>query len=474
MKDPLFLRGNKKFDLRTAKPFKTVRDNNVDALIPELWSMESLMILVENMVSASLVYRDFEPIIANFGDIVNTRRPGEFTAKRKTTTDNVTIQDAILTNVQVPLNQHIHVSFLIRDGEESKSFKDLVDEFLRPAVIAQARLIDQVVLGQYPQFLNNVYGQLNGMTVANAKQYILGLRQVMNQNKCPMDGRNLIWNSASESVALQLDLFLAAFAVGDDGSALKNATLGRKLAFDNYMDQNMAIVNPGNTLFSDTTTAIVPVGATSLTVVTGGSGVFTPGEWFTLAGDLIPHQILTYTSGTKVITFTPPVQTASISGAGVSGYTSGAVNQSVSPTGYAAGWSKEIAVDAFTVAPQVGQFVTFNTDPTIYTIVQTNALIGITLDRPLVNAIADNDKVNLGPAGNYNFAFHRNAIALVVRPLARPKPGTGALSAVVNWNDLSMRATITYDGNKQGHLVTLDMLAGVAVLDNHLGAVLLA
>jgi hypothetical protein len=37
---------------------------------------------------------------------------------------------------------------------------------------------------------------------------------------------------------------------------------------------------------------------------------------------------------------------------------------------------------------------------------------------------------------------------------------------------LSMRATITYNGEKQGTLVTLDMLLGVAILDTNLGAVM--
>ena len=63
-------------------------------------------------------------------------------------------------------------------------------------------------------------------------------------------------------------------------------------------------------------------------------------------------------------------------------------------------------------------------------------------------------------------------IALVVRPLALPRPGTGAVAAVANWNNLSMRVVITYQGLNQGHLVTCDMLAGIAVLDTRLGGVL--
>jgi hypothetical protein len=35
-----------------------------------------------------------------------------------------------------------------------------------------------------------------------------------------------------------------------------------------------------------------------------------------------------------------------------------------------------------------------------------------------------------------------------------------------------MRVVITYQGLNQGHLVTCDMLAGIAVLDTRLGGVL--
>ena len=36
-----------------------------------------------------------------------------------------------------------------------------------------------------------------------------------------------------------------------------------------------------------------------------------------------------------------------------------------------------------------------------------------------------------------------------------------------------MRVVITYDGTAQGHLVTLDMLCGVKVLDEDRGAVMI-
>jgi len=52
--------------------------NDNDAFIPEIWAMEGLRILEANLVMAGLVHRDFSASVANFGDVVNTRRPANF------------------------------------------------------------------------------------------------------------------------------------------------------------------------------------------------------------------------------------------------------------------------------------------------------------------------------------------------------------------------------------------------------------
>jgi hypothetical protein len=152
-------------------------------------------------------------------------------------------------------------------------------------------------------------------------------------------------------------------------------------------------------------------------------------------------------------------------------YTPGAINLGA---GYAAGWSKPMVIDGFTVAPKQGQTVSFGTSGSsaLYTVIEATTT-SLMLDRPLEVALADDAAVNIGPAGSYNLAFHRNAMTLVVRPLAPTRTGVGAASAVVNADGLTMRATISYNGTKQGHLVTLDFLCGIKVLDPNLGAVLL-
>ena len=209
------------------KPFYAVYDNEIDPFIPEQWANESIAILLENMVAANLVHRDFENEFQKFGDTVNTRKPREFVAKRKGVNDDVTVQAAGADNVAVVLNQHVHVSFLIRDGEETKSFKDLVTEFIHPAAIAMARAVDRIVLGQVYQFLGNSAGTLGGLTTSNGPGYITDTRKVFNDNKAPMQGRNLILTSNTESKLLQNAIFIQANTVGDNGTAMAEASVGR-------------------------------------------------------------------------------------------------------------------------------------------------------------------------------------------------------------------------------------------------------
>lgn len=454
-----------------------VFDNSLDPLYPELWAYESMAILEENLLAANMVYRDFENTVARFGDTVNTRKPGEFVAGRKAVNDDVTTQNATSTNIPVVLNQFPHVSFLLRDGEEAWAFKDLVTEYLSPAMLAMARMVDQIVLGQYPQFMTNQVGTVQSISSSNAKARILDLRNKMNVNKVYEAGRNVLWSPNSETAVLNTDIFLQANTAGDGGQAMREAMLGRKMGFDHYMCQNMASVGAttNGTAGAINLTAGYNKGATSL-VVDGFTGAaIAANQFVNIAGQV--HRVvsasLTTGNTTGIVIASPGLTAAIVDNAVVTPITKGTVNFTA---GYAAGWSKPIVVTGPAIFFQAGQMVSFGTSASnaLYTVIAADSVNNtITLDRPLEDAIADTDNIYPGPQGDYNLAFHRNAIALVVRPLNPPREGTGARSAVVNHRGLSIRVTITYDGVKQGHRITLDMLCGIKVLDVNLGAVLL-
>ena len=455
-----------KLKFALANSYTTRYDNEIEALIPEVWAHESIAFLEENMVIGNLVHRDYSDEIARYGDTVNIDKPANFKAKRKSVKDDVTIQDAKTANVPVRLNQHIHTSFLICDGEESLSMQSLVDKYLEPALIAQARLLDQVLLGQAIQFTPNCHGELGGLTGDNAKKNILGVRKIMNKNKAHMRNRNMIWSVEGETAALCTDLFLSAEKVGDDGTALREASLGRKLGFNHFMSQNSSEYDDSPELGEITINKVggYSRGTTQIELDGAGQGDLTVNMWVKVSGKL--YRILAINSG--VVTLDQGLQDPVADDAVVSAYQPGETSQA-----YGEQFDKYIEFAAG-LQVSVGQFITFGTlnGAATYSIVDIEGS-SMMLDRPLEAPVANATQINVAPGGNYNFALHRNALALVTRPLAAPINRTGALSAIVSHNGYAMRATITYNGLKQGHLVTLDMLAGVKVLDTDLGAVLL-
>ena len=458
------------------RPWTPIYDdpaNTLDPFSPEVWAQESLMVLEENMIIANMVHRDFSTQIAKFGDTVNTRRPAEFEMKRKVDRDEVTVQAASATNVAVVLNMWPHVSFIIGDGEESLGFVNLRDTYLVPALVAMARGIDQMLLYQVYAFLAN---QIGALGTDLTKSSITALRAKMNTNKVPQPGRNVIITPNSEASLLNVSELINANTRGDDGSAQREAHLGRMLGFDWYMCQNTPSIPAGST----TEAAAVnngdgyAIGSTSI-AIDGTSEDLTAGSWCTIAGDMTPQKITSATgSPTTLIVISPGLKTAVVDDAVVTVYTPGAIDLTA---GYAAGYSKAMVVDGFDIAPNDGQLASIGTGNYLaynYGAMPTPTTTELLVSHALEALVANDAVVGLGPAGEYNLAFNGNAISFVSRPLAAPAPGTGALSYVAQYRGLGIRVTITYEGRGQGHLVTVDLLCGTKVLDTDLGAVLLA
>jgi hypothetical protein len=445
-------------------------ENQLDAFVPELWASAGLVMLEENMVMANLVHRDFEAQVAKFGDVVNTRRPGEFKIRRKKDGTNLVQQDANATNVQVPLDQWFYSFFVIRDGEGSKSFQELTDIYLRPAMLTIARGVDRALLGRVHAYLggpSSRVGKLGGLSASTAKDYVLDAREKLNVNKAPVDGRNLVMAPTSETAMLKTDLFLKANERGDGGTALQNAVLGRILGFETYMDQNVNCILSGADTDSDPVTEPYAAGSPATTQY---ASVLAPaeGEFVLIAGNDQP----TYCTGTNAAWFT---LNEALKYATEDNAVATRIKACASTANYAAGYSEAIVLDGYTAAhaPQVGQLLAFGTGANrrTYTVIESEdagASCTVYLDRPLEVAVANDAPAFPGPVGAMNLAFHRDALALVTRPLALPHPTAGVASAVQDLNGIGMRVLMQYDINAGGTIVNCDILAGVAVLDSGL------
>ena len=450
--------------------------NDNDALIPELWAREALRTLMSNMVMGSLVNRDFSEMVANFGDVVNTSRPADFSGKRKTDADNVTEQDAVSPNIPVPLDQHFHVTFVIKDGEMSKALPNLVERYLEPAARELAEKVDQVLCGQVVR-LNGVNeeGRLGEMTKTNAPDIILDANTALDISRCPKQGRNLVLGPRAQKATLGAELFVSADKRGDEGTALRTASLGSVYGMDAFMDQNVPYSDVGD---ADTHTGVTDgaeaAGATVVETTVVDAAAIVAGSYVVFGGEGKPYRIDSKANDPVDITLTEGLRDAVAAGADVTVYGVGAVDEAA---GYAAGYAKEIVTDGWasdSVRPQLGQGVTFGTGASShsYTIIAVDNSVAshssILLDRPLDSALADDAVVYPHPAGGWNVALHRDALALVNRPLALVPADTGARSFVASFDDLSMRVTMQYDSTVQGMRVTFDLLCGVAVLDDRL------
>ena len=455
---------------------KPVYDNDVDAFIPERWALEGLALLEENMVAANLVARNYEDVIAEFGDVVNVSSVSKFNVKRKGANDDIIVQNADAANIPVSLNQHLHTSFLIRDAQASMSFANLVAKFLNPAILSIASGVDKIVVGSAPEFLANAVGQLESMDKTNILSYILKGRKMMNDNLLPMQGRQCITDTNTEAIMLELEQFTNANQVGDDGTALREASIGRKYGINWYMGQNTPSVLGSSTdkVLGAVNNAAGYAPGTATITVDGFSAAITNGSYVTIAGSMYPYVVTGSVGGATPtsITISPVLRDDIVDNAVVTVYTPILVDLTA---GYANGYVKEIHVDGFTNAPQVGQIVR-DAGGNVYTVMEVSNVSGsecdILLNTPIKMALANNAVLGVGPAGSYNFGFVADALALVTRPLALPATNL-ADAAVINDRALSIRVVMTYDGTKQGHLVTVDMLCGVAKLDEKRGLVIL-
>jgi hypothetical protein len=467
---------------------RKVYDAGFDSLDPAVWVNEALVQLTPNLVIGNLVQRDFDNKVAKFGSRVEAFLPGTFEMLRKgAPCENLVTQSTAGSSVEVALNQWPYVSFLICDGDEDRSVLDLVETLLTPAVNALALGIDRILSVQMYDFINNNAGHLNNLDETNIKSYILEAREQMNRKNVPLRGRTMLLTPGTETDALSLDAFTDASKIGDDGTALREAAIGRKYGFDFIMTQSQPEIAPGQTVITAAINAgNRGVGATALTIDTVAGGTPAAGQWAVIDGDDTPQHV-TASNGTTTLTISPGLKRAVADNAVITIVKPGAVNNVAGYNGTTTsprviGWAKEILVDGFANSPpQLGQLVSFGIDTHTYGIIKLRIIdsaagtFGIELDKPLANPLVNDATVNLGPSGKYNFALLRNAFVMVNRPIAAPRAGTGAISRtqVDAVNKVALRVTISYDAKAQGHLVTLDTLMGVGSLSNDLGLIML-
>ena len=358
--------------------------------------------------------------------------------------------------------------FKVRDRELSTGLPGVIQEHLKPAVIAVCRGVDRALLGHIHKFGTTPAtraGRLNGLTSANIYDSLVEIDQILNQNNAPQDNRYLALSPSAKAIALRCDKLTKACERGDQGQAMRTAQLGDILGFSTYMAQNVPTMLTGGDTASLTVSAAHDANSSAAYGSTGAGAALAQGEWCVVAGNDQPTWVMS--KATDAFTLHEASKYATSAGAVATRYKACATAAS-----YSAGWEGTVAVNGYGAAPQRGQLISFGSTPSTrhtYTIIE--ATVGDTsadllLDRPLEMDVASAAPAYPGPQGSFNMAFHRDALALVSRPLAHIDDPSVRM-AVREAYGVGIRVSMQYNID-DGMKIKLDLLCGIKELNGGL------
>lgn len=235
-------------------------------LTPSIIAREALMVLRNNAVMANLVHRDFSrEFVAGIGDTITIRKPAAFEAKEYS--NSITVQDATENSVTVKMDKHLDVSFAVTSKQMTMDIADFSAQLLVPAMQAFQDKIDSYLLALGAAVTQKV------TSTADIRKDVVAARKFLTAAAAPLTERRFVYNSETEADLLNTDLFISAEKVGDEGTALREASLGRKFGMDFYVDQNADAAGVGGLAFHKNAFALVtrplalPSGAANAAIV---------------------------------------------------------------------------------------------------------------------------------------------------------------------------------------------------------------
>lgn len=219
-------------------------------LTPDIIAKEALMVLRNNAVMANLVHRDFSSeFVGGVGDTITIRKPASFAAKEFS--GEIDVQDATEGSATVKMDKHLDVSFAVTSAQMAMEIEDFSKQLLVPAMQAFIDKIDSYLLGLASGITNKV------TETDNIQNDIVDARAFLTKAGAPLTERRFVYDSNTEAKLLKTDLFVSAEKVGDEGTALREASLGRKFGLDFYVDQNADTANVKGLAFHKNAFALV-------------------------------------------------------------------------------------------------------------------------------------------------------------------------------------------------------------------------
>lgn len=375
---------------------------------PQYWANQALMLLTTRKGYASRIFRGYEEERSTFGrgDVINFRKPMQFTAKDIYSSGLVTgdAEELDTPKSSLTLDKHQATFFKVTDKDLTFAGDRIVTDHIAPAVDALAQKMDMDIATEMAAKVPHVY-DASGLASGNCAAKLAELRKVMVENLVPRDGKPLTYVSSPSTMAVLLSDPAFTQYQGADGTGVAaqvSGLLGRKFGFD-WFETTNTVSHVGPSAAVDAAGALVGATPSSqLSISVDGMGsteVYGAGKIISIAGDkyvLAADATMSGGAGTLVL-----------------------------KTGTRKAYANDAAV--------------------------------------LILADADG-------SFEQDIVFHPNAAALVVAPLPMHSSSLGAnvYTATDPATGLSVRARMNYD-NLSGEVnVIFDVLYGIAMIDEQL------
>ena len=298
--------------------------NTITNVLPSMLA-QGVLALRQNSLMPQLVNRDYQNMVAQKGNVITVPIPSSISARDVTPAvafaSNV---DSSPTAASITLDSWKEAPFQMSDSDYAAVIDGFISMQQSEAIKSLANAADSFLLGKHTGIFG-LAGTPGTTPFSGSLNMVANADMKLNRQLAPvLDRRGVIDPLARQNLILNTQV-LQADQRGDTGGII-TGTIGTKLGFDWYMDQN--IVNGGYTPGTGWASGFIAstvagaVGDTTLNVINAtASGQVKIGDIFSLVADTASNQyvitVTTTVSATvqSVITFYPGLKTSVNTGA---------------------------------------------------------------------------------------------------------------------------------------------------------------
>lgn len=290
--------------------------NTISAILPVILA-QGASALRQNALMAQLINRDLQTIAQRKGNVVNVPIPSAIAARAVTPAVAFAANvDSSPTSFPVTLDQWYEAPIQLADSDEAN-----IDPMLfitmqaTEAIKSLGNNVDSYILGKHTGFF--AYCGTMGTTPFNGSLTVAAsAKKLLSINLAPINDRRFVIDPSAEANLLVNQEVLQTQMRGDTGGIIAG-TIGTKLGFDFYMNQNVTTFTPGTgwvTGFALSTVSAA-AGDTTLNLINAtASGTILVGDLFSIGGGTSQYAVtkVAQSSATVavLVSFYPPLRAA--------------------------------------------------------------------------------------------------------------------------------------------------------------------